>query len=224
MSRRGFTLIELLVVIAIIGLLAAILFPIFAKMRENGRRTMCLSNIRQISIAVMAYEQDHDTFFPPTLTPEGDWAGAVLPYAPANDVFRCPSCPVPAGWEVNTPNFPEDTAKGYAVNTSLYDTDAKNSPLSTTQVHFPSSTVFLCEFAYRSGPRTGETEYPSALSGPDDGEELGAGQSFLGVAGARRHNGGSNYAFVDGHAHWYSPAQVSRANQGNNGVWPSFAL
>ncbi len=224
MKRHAFTLIELLVVIAVLGLLAAVLFPVFQKVRENGRRTACLSNIRQISLAVTAYAQDHDNFFPPTVTREGDWAEVVSSYAPAKDVFRCPSCPVPASWDLKDPGLPAILAKGYAMNASLYDTNADNDPFATSRVHFPSDTALICEAAYQSGPVKGQTGFPAALLGPDDGEELRAGQGFIGAAGALRHNGGSNYAFVDGHAHWYPPQQVSRTKQGNNGGRPSFAL
>jgi len=63
--RRGFTLIELLVVIAIIAILAAILFPVFARVREKARQTDCLSNIRQLGVAFGLYKSDWEGAFPP---------------------------------------------------------------------------------------------------------------------------------------------------------------
>src|SRR5476651_819462 len=63
-SRHGFTLIELLVVIAIIAILAAILFPVFARAREQARRTSCLSNMKQIGLALFMYAQDYDETLP----------------------------------------------------------------------------------------------------------------------------------------------------------------
>lgn len=93
--RHGFTLIELLVVIAIIAILAAILFPVFARARENARRTACVSNMKQIGLGVMQYTQDYDELLPPSrntvagiVTP---WHVMVQPYVKSYQLFKCPS-------------------------------------------------------------------------------------------------------------------------------------
>src|SRR5881628_3390520 len=90
--HRGFTLIELLVVIAIIAILAAILFPVFAKARSKARATACLSNLSQIGKALMMYAQDFDERFPlanPKAFFEPD-ANALRPYLKNEAVRRCP--------------------------------------------------------------------------------------------------------------------------------------
>ncbi|HAZ64219.1 MAG TPA: hypothetical protein DCZ72_11510 [Armatimonadetes bacterium] len=95
MRRRGFTLIELLVVIAIIAILAAILFPVFAKAREKARQASCSSNEKQIALAIMQYSQDYDEMYPRgyTTPPARDWKSDCEPYIKNTQVFRCPSVP-----------------------------------------------------------------------------------------------------------------------------------
>jgi len=109
-ARKGFTLIELLVVIAIIAILAAILFPVFARARESARTSSCLSNVKQISLAILQYLQDYDEKYPGAAinntwpgpgtadTPWGPyknlyagWDHLVYPYIKNVQVFRCPS-------------------------------------------------------------------------------------------------------------------------------------
>src|SRR3569833_622500 len=104
MKLRGFTLIELLVVIGIIAVLSAILFPVFAQAREKARSIACLSQSKELSLAVIAYAQDYDEKVcggidgyggRPVAGGEGGsgWAGQVFPYVKSVGVFRCPSDP-----------------------------------------------------------------------------------------------------------------------------------
>src|ERR1700758_2071511 len=95
MKTKGFTLIELLVVIAIIAILAAILFPVFAKVREKARQTSCLSNEKQLGLGITQYNQDYDELVPagyfPTNQPPGQgWAGELYSYVKSKKVFLCP--------------------------------------------------------------------------------------------------------------------------------------
>jgi len=104
-KKRGFTLIELLIVIAIIALLAAILFPVFGRARENARRASCSSNLRQIGLAMQQYATDYDSFYPAVLQcqaalvsgncPSGvrdlAWPTLIYPYIKSQQVYVCPS-------------------------------------------------------------------------------------------------------------------------------------
>lgn len=95
--KRAFTLIELLVVIAIIAILAAILFPVFARAREAARKTACLSNTKQIGTALMMYSQDYEEVLPQPQSgacPGANcfgWADMIYPYIKNEKVFECPS-------------------------------------------------------------------------------------------------------------------------------------
>ncbi len=143
MNRRshGFTLIELLVVIAIIAILAAILFPVFQKVRENARRTACLSNEKQIGIAAMQYTQDSDEKYVAGANPFGKgagWAGQLYPYIKSVGVFRCPD---------NSTNLP-GTDPSYGLNSQLspYNGAGNGSNgINLAQFSAPASTVMLFE-------------------------------------------------------------------------------
>jgi prepilin-type N-terminal cleavage/methylation domain-containing protein/prepilin-type processing-associated H-X9-DG protein len=92
--QAGFTLIELLVVIAIIAILAAMLFPVFSRARESARRTTCLSNLRQLTMASMCYGQDYDELLPVGVTQGNSLLNVVqglTPYVKNSQIFYCPS-------------------------------------------------------------------------------------------------------------------------------------
>ncbi|RYX86860.1 DUF1559 domain-containing protein [bacterium] len=100
MKKSAFTLIELLVVIAIIAILAAILFPVFARARENARRTSCMSNLKQMGLGVMQYTQDYDERYPSqSIGGNGvahldRWMDSIYPYVKSEQLFTCPSSSV----------------------------------------------------------------------------------------------------------------------------------
>ena len=109
--RKGFTLIELLVVIAIIAILAAILFPVFARARENARKSSCQSNLKQIGLGVLQYSQDYDEKYCPNNwqatgavpTPQSLTAwNMILPYVKNTGVFKCPSVASPSANGINS--------------------------------------------------------------------------------------------------------------------------
>lgn len=123
---KGFTLIELLVVIAIIAILAAILFPAFAKARESARRSSCASNLKQIGLAFMQYNQeydDHTMLVDETVTPPVRWNNAVQPYIKSQQIFRCPSMP-----QETAPPDSDYVVNGFfthALNMAVFQTPAE---------------------------------------------------------------------------------------------------
>lgn len=149
-TTYGFTLIELLVVIAIIAILAAILFPVFVRARENARKTACASNLKQLGLAILQYNQDYDENMPKgaTATLAGNnatqgagWAGNIMPYAKSTGLFKCPS-------EGNKPYLYYSWVS-YGFNMNLAG-GYKNGKLSSYAV--PAQTVLLCEFQKSQAP------------------------------------------------------------------------
>ena len=149
-QSRGFTLIELLVVIAIIAILAAILFPVFQKVRENARRTACLSNTKQLGLGFIQYTQDFDEQLPYCFygAPQG-WAGHIYPYVKSTGVFKCPddstNSYASAGNNTAVP-------VSYAMNQDLTPNsgdDAQHRSPSYSLAHFtaPASIVLVYEIS-----------------------------------------------------------------------------
>ena len=152
-KSSAFTLIELLVVIAIIAILAAILFPVFAQAREKARATSCLSNEKQMGLALMQYEQDYDEQLVPAwigasvgFPGTARWEDLVQPYAKSAQIFTCPDSntkyvPVPTTSIVNSTDPVTSTAYrnengGYAMNVFLL----WRTPMRTRQRPSPTPT------------------------------------------------------------------------------------
>ena len=157
---QGFTLIELLVVIAIIAILAAILFPVFARARENARRASCQSNLKQIGLGLIQYSQDYDEQFTPAWIGNGGsfpgnmrWMDVVQPYTKSTQVFNCPSM------TANGPYNPANSAVqpgSYTMNATYYAQGAPSPPTpifdvtgewpkSLAVVQAPSTTIWVAD-------------------------------------------------------------------------------
>jgi prepilin-type N-terminal cleavage/methylation domain-containing protein/prepilin-type processing-associated H-X9-DG protein len=234
-QRRGFTLIELLVVIAIIAILAAILFPVFQKVRENARRTSCLSNEKQLGLALIQYTQDYDEFYPSGVAGEAyglGWGGKIYSFVKSTAVFKCPD-------DSYSPANTADTAISYAYNAALSRTDsAAGVPLGASgalaKLTAPAKTVILAECS-RLPVRLMNTPDLSASYGNEspatEGFQVYTFPVSYGIGGSLatgnlspnfsyaadsanlpRHTDGANYALADGHCKYLRPSQVSPGN------------
>jgi len=193
MRRAGFTLIELLVVIAIIAILAAILFPVFARAREKARTASCLSNVKQLALGFQMYAQDYDETFcgaissvtAPWAGYVGSWAytldsvtwdmskGAIYPYVKNVQLFICPS----------------DSAGKTKGDSYEMNWNCSFAALATfTQ---PASCVLIGDCTMDDGGMGYQPATP-----PGDVGRFG-------------HNGGANYAYVDGHGKWIAQGKVA---------------
>ena len=195
--RRGFILIEFITAIAIIMILAAILFPVFAKAREKARQSSCLNNFKQVSLAMLQYAQDYDE----RMSNMGDniggtvywwWHAHVTPYVKNTQVFYCPSDP--GGYGV-----------GYNAQISSYWGTAK----SLGNYARPAEDIMLAETGRRSAPNLyGNVDYAGGCYGCCAGFGTASTRASyvngppLPDAAALRHNDGANIAFMDGHVKW----------------------
>jgi len=218
-DNKAFTLIELLVVIAIIAILAAILFPVFARARENARRTSCASNEKQQGLGLMQYAQDYDERLPISSyrNPDAFWFEMIEPYIKSMQIFRCPSANrTPSGMP------PRSYSSNYALP-GIGDTAAKvvissYNGLHLSQVKEPSRTWMIVESCYRNptdelyenngyGFHWVRFENIAAGNGPEQG--VSTNHYFNHAV----HLGGSNVAFVDGHVKWV------KSGDDRNWIW-----
>ncbi|MCD6351805.1 MAG: DUF1559 domain-containing protein [Armatimonadetes bacterium] len=215
--RRGFTLIELLVVIAIIAILAAILFPVFAKAREKARQASCASNLKQLGLASLMYAQDYDEKWAPgyraaganeydpvfnvTRTRWAAWWSNLYPYIKNAQIFACPSVGGHCDYSYN----PWVMQRGY--------TGPFTSKLG--QVTAPAATILLYD-AWRGDRPCG---YPlgTVASGPNCRARTCG--KYNGTDYASRHNDGGNIVFCDGHVKWLRDGTWNRYPESYAQYW-----
>lgn len=229
-KRAGFTLIELLVVIAIIAILAAILFPVFAQARDKARQTTCLSNIKQLTLAVMQYSQDYDEtlLYRPTgslicpwqyICQPGprirwylDWWDVVLPYTKNALIYHCPSAA-----RINSSLLQNyglvNVAIGYNLSVSgaatmLVRTPAVNGinpGVTLAEVTRPADTIMLGE-AGRVWNRLATAAPFASTNNASPSLSWGITNNSGSEWGPQMfHGGGANLGFLDGHSKWMRP-------------------
>jgi prepilin-type N-terminal cleavage/methylation domain-containing protein/prepilin-type processing-associated H-X9-DG protein len=236
-TTRGFTLIELLVVIAIIAILAAILFPVFARARENARRSSCQSNLKQISLGILQYTQDYDERYPLTSTyGAGEtigWADAALPYIKSNQVYQCPSDSTKG---TTTPSYSGDYTD-YAYNNALGNkgisqASAGSAGMAQAALLNSTLTIMVAEGSEGGGGAAsvnGSQQYGGGSTYWTQGAREGSGggcalgpliggyyKATFRSTGGIRHLEGGNFAFADGHVKWYGGG--INANQNDPGL------
>jgi prepilin-type N-terminal cleavage/methylation domain-containing protein/prepilin-type processing-associated H-X9-DG protein len=215
-NTSAFTLIELLVVIAIIALLAALLFPVFAKAREKGRTAACLSNIKQLYVASALYAQDYDEGFPSMWlwNPYGMKRHSAFIYPPEWSQEQadvgCQTCPYTKSPQLYfCPTSATNKSYGYCYPTMfsvMIKINGVDFPVGAALPQFsePAATVMLCDTARWKGTAPMAPSDNGKFSMPDN-FDLGypyAYRPYTNTTSApyAAHSENANFAFVDGHA------------------------
>jgi prepilin-type N-terminal cleavage/methylation domain-containing protein/prepilin-type processing-associated H-X9-DG protein len=229
--KRGFTLIELLVVIAIIAIIAAILFPVFARARENARRASCQSNLKQLGLAIVQYTQDYDENYPAgygsSFNPAAfdfsgvGWAEKIYPYVKSVQVYVCPD---------EQRNMTLDLASGsnlesYGINANLTCPSGQSTTVLNARIshlNAPAKTVMLFETAFTSAYLT-DTSIAYVLGSSGGGQHNYGGVACWGVPATcvfKPFYGGGCYATGvmggrTGSTGFYSTSQSTGSNNCN---------
>ena len=220
---KAFTLIELLVVIAIIAILAAILFPVFARARENARKISCLSNLKQIGLGVMQYAQDYDERYLPIGNEcnAGNckgWHYLLQPYVKSTQIFKCPSnTNQEISYRANgaLPAIPNDYLANGVDNWWNYQnsagargpfgpTDSAGEPMADIQA--PAQLIMIVEGDIDGKPADNKQSWEFDIVKEGDINSLWS-----------KHLSFGNYIFADGHAKALKPfATVSNEIPGGS--------
>ena len=194
-TKLGFTLVEILVVLAIVVVLAGLLLTVFSRARENGRRSSCQNNLRQIGLAIRQYVGDNDGVYPAAFegssTQQGlFWVQMVAPYAKNPKIFVCPS-------QTETPSYYYDynANRLNTILTSFAQRSFRGKQESVLQAE--TSIIILEDTTLMPPNRVVELPASCQLTSPDG--PVGA------YSGSTIHGDGGNYAFADGHVKWLSP-------------------
>lgn len=214
--RVGFTLIELLVVIAIISILAAILFPVFARARENARRASCASNLKQLALGAHMYSQDFDGRLPEFYNPPSSMA-VFYPYVKNRQVYKCPSANLERSHLYNADTSSFGTEYGMPAiypprKAALANINYGGEVTIMDAIPEAAKTCLFAETIRIGGSNDKKTGWHTF-----DGTAVDD-TSYGGLPVLDRHFEGSNYAFMDGHVKWLKKEAVSVPQASNNTI------